>query len=138
MFDINTDDFDDALRYMLQNTHKESTQIIRRMGQMCRKIIVARAKKEVKSKGGTYHKRWKLGKVWVDNGEYKIRVFNNAPHAHLIEDGHRIVVGGKLGEGGQEVGFVPGKKVIDKANREIESKWSTQLRKEIDRMIDKM
>lgn len=30
-----------------------------------------------------------------------------APHAHLVEDGHLLVLGGKLGEGGVVVGQVP-------------------------------
>ena len=42
-----------------------------------------------------------------------------APHAHLLEDGHLLVKGGKLGQGGEVIGFVNGYHFVYDAEQEI-------------------
>lgn len=42
-----------------------------------------------------------------------------SPHAHLLEDGHLLVKGGKLGEGGTVIGFVNGYHFVYDAEQEI-------------------
>lgn len=39
---------------------------------------------------------------------YSKTVYNKAPHFHLVEKGHRLVAGGKLGKDGREIGWVDG------------------------------
>ena len=53
---------------------------------------------------------------WSD-ADYNVRVYNTMPHAHLIEDGHRIVVAGKT------VGFVLGRHVMEEANKRYEAEF---------------
>ena len=91
-----------------------------------------------------YHKGFKKGKVYSNpHGEWVVRALNTAPHAHLIEYGHRQVINPpKVGENyvtnlesngfktlsrvvegkgiGRNVGFVPGKKVMEKTAKEFE------------------
>ncbi|WP_078410284.1 HK97 gp10 family phage protein [Priestia abyssalis] len=95
---------------------KESVKIMRKIGSKARTRVARKARSEVKKVTGNYHKRWKRGKVFKgQNGEWVVRVINSSPHAHLIEDGHRMVT-----HDGKEVGFVPGKKVLEKGMRDFD------------------
>ena len=56
-----------------------------------------------------------------------VRVYSYAPHAHLIEEGHRLVT-----HDGREVGFVRGRHVFEVAAKEFEPEFYTDL----DEMLD--
>lgn len=137
MFDVKDEglgEFELNLGYLINNLPKETQMILRKAGTKARTIIARTSRKIVKKHTGYYHKHFKRGKVWVGNdGLYKIRVYNNSPHAHLLEDGHRIV-----GKDGSEHGFQPGYKVMERANKEVEQEWDEILNSEIDKMLDKM
>lgn len=62
-------------------------------------------------------------------------IFNNAPHAHLVEDGHQLVKGGKLGKGGKIVGFVPGKHMMEKTKDEYDEIVPERLEKMVDDIL---
>lgn len=62
-------------------------------------------------------------------------VYNDAPHAHLVEDGHRIVKGGKLGKGGKVVGFVAGKHMMEKTKNEYEEIVPERFEKMVDDVL---
>ena len=67
-------------------------------------------------------------------------VANTAPHAHLVEFGHRNVKGGRLGKGGRQVGTIPPhpfmrpafdatqakvcREVGERIGREVTQRWS--------------
>lgn len=96
---------------------KESKKILRKIGSKARTQVARTARTSVKRKTGNYHKKWKRGKVFKGNtGGLVVRVINSSPHAHLIENGHRQVT-----KDGREVGFVPGKKVLDRGMLEFEA-----------------
>lgn len=96
---------------------KEMPKIMRKVGTKARSVVAKRARSDVKKLTGNYHKSWKRGKVFIGNeGAMVVRVYNSSPHAHLIEDGHRQVT-----KDGQEVGFVPGKRVLEKGMGEFDS-----------------
>lgn len=114
-----------------QQTPKAMKKVMGKVGTKATANARKRSKRDVKKKTGNYHKKWKRGKVFEDR-EKKIvtRVLNTSPHGHLIEDGHLQVVNppkpnGKgviPGKGiGEEVGFVPGKKVLAKSMDEFDS-----------------
>ncbi|MGG2053100.1 HK97 gp10 family phage protein [Lysinibacillus pakistanensis] len=96
---------------------KEMPKIMRKVGTKARSVVAKRARSDVKKLTGNYHKSWKRGKVFIGNeGAMVVRVYNSSPHAHLIEDGHRQVT-----KDGQEVGFVRGKRVLEKGMVEFDS-----------------
>lgn len=96
----------------------ESYKIMRQIGSKARTHVARKAKSTVHKVTGNYQKGWKRGKAFKGrNGEIVVRVYNSSPHAHLIEDGHRMIT-----KGGKEVGFVKGAKVLDKSMREFEEK----------------
>lgn len=109
---IELEGLDDFQRRLLEVAQrrlpKETPKIMRKIGSKARTAIAKEARSKVKKDTGTYHKRFKRGKVFKDpEGKFVVRVFNSSSHAHLIEYGHRQVT-----KSGQEVGFVTGKKVM--------------------------
>lgn len=112
-----TDFQKDLLAVAQKKLPKETNKIMRKVGNKARTRVARKARSLVKKKTGTYHKKWKRGKVFKGSrGETVTRVYNSAPHANLIEDGHRLVT-----KDGREVGYVKGKKVLDKGIKEFDN-----------------
>lgn len=66
-------------------------------------------------KTGNYRNSIRRGKVYKYHGAQAIRVYSSAPHAHLLEEGHRMVT-----HEGREVGFVPGYHIFELARKGFE------------------
>ena len=116
-------------------TSKEIKKFLNKQGNKGKKISLKVAKAKVKKKTGTYHKRIKKGKVYKDdNGNWGVRIYSNAPHAHLIEDGYDLVKGGKKGKGGKVIGKVKGKKVFSK----FEKDYAKNFHKECENLVDEL
>ncbi|MCG3089134.1 HK97 gp10 family phage protein [Sporosarcina cyprini] len=116
---------------------RETIKMMRKVGNRANTHIKRVARAKVKSKTGTYYKRFKRGKVFKDGeGKWVVRVINSAPHAHLIEHGHRQVI--KTAGVEIEVGFTPGKKVMDTGAKNFESSGDFEkiISKELDRMLE--
>lgn len=113
---------------------KESKKFLSNEGTKLRKKTVAKAKQKVKKDTGNYFKSIKKGKVYLykENGAWSIRVYSSAPHAHLIEQGHRQVT-----EDGKEIGFVQGKNVFEDSQKEFTNDYYSDVQKFIDEVLDK-
>lgn len=114
----------------------ESRKMLRLVGNQARKIVLNKAKQLIKKDSGNYFKSIKRGKVFFDReGKLTVRVYSNkiAPHAHLIEFGHRIV-----GKDGTEHGFQPGYHVFEKATPEVETQFNTIVAAEFEKMLEKL
>ena len=83
------------------------------------------AKGVVKRQTGNYLKGFKKGRKvyeWID-AKYNILVHNTAPHAHLIENGHRAVT-----KDGKDTGkFVPGKHIVENASKTFEKQYAKDI-----------
>ncbi|NBI30715.1 HK97 gp10 family phage protein [Chengkuizengella marina] len=135
-FDIDIRDMEEFQRELdnlERHFPKQTKQLMRKSGSKARTIIARYARSLVKKKTGNYRKSIKRGKVWIDKftGEYKVRVYTNAPHGHLIEYGHRIV-----DKNGREHGFKEGYHVFGKATYEVDSDWDDIIEKEFDKIFD--
>lgn len=108
----------DLFNVATREVPKEAPKLMRKIGSKARSTVAKKSRSLVKKKTGMYHKKLKRGKVFVGyHGELVVRVYNSSPHAHLVEDGHRMV-----DKEGNETGqFVPGKKPMDKGMREFEA-----------------
>ncbi len=53
------------------------------------------AKAQTKKKTGNYYKGYKISRAFTGNGRGFIKTYNNAPHSHLIEYGHKKWIHGK-------------------------------------------
>lgn len=100
---------------------KKEKTFMRKEGSKLR----SKTKKEARKLGkktGNYLKSIKRGKVYEYGGAQAVRVYSSAPHAHLIEEGHRMVL-----HDGTEVGFVPGHHVFEIASKDFEPQFYTDL-----------
>lgn len=114
------------MRRIAEENPKKQRQFLQKEGNKLRSRTKAQARKLGK-KTGNYLKSIKRGKVYDYRGDKAIRVYSYAPHAHLIEDGHRMVT-----HDGREVGFVRGRHVFEVAAKGFESEFYTDL----DEMLD--
>ena len=120
----------DAYAKELKRTARESPKLQKKFMRQEGSKLLRRTKSEakrVKVKTGNYKKSIKRGKVYEYDGAQAIRVYSTAPHAHLIEDGHRMVT-----HDGREVGFVPGMHVFEVAGKGFEPEYLA----DIDDMLD--
>ena len=70
---------------------KETKKFLQSQGNKLKARVKKKAKSKLKEKSGNYIKGFKRGKVYRYNQEEDtVRVYNNMPHAHLIEYGHII------------------------------------------------
>ena len=95
---------------MGQEYEKAERRFLQKEGAKLRSKTKAQARKLGK-KTGNYLKSIK-----------RVRVYSYAPHAHLIEEGHRMVT-----HDGREVGFVKGHHVFEVAAKGFESEFYTDL-----------
>ena len=114
------------MRRIAEENPKKQRQFLQKEGNKLRSRTKAQARKLGK-KTGNYLKSIKRGKVYDYRGDQAIRVYSYAPHAHLIEDGHRMVT-----HDGREVGFVKGHHVFEVAAEGFEPEFYTDL----DDMLD--
>ena len=115
-----------------KNTPKVTKSFLRKEGSK----LLRQTKKDassVKNKTGKYRKSIKRGKVYDYQGSQAIRVYSNAPHAHLIENGHRMVT-----RDGREVGFVPGKHVFEKAGKAFEPVFVKDIDQLLEESLEKL
>lgn len=114
------------------DTNKEIRKFLNKQGNKGKQITLKIARAKVKSVTGNYKKSFKKGKVYKDdNGLWGVRVYNNAPHAHLIEDGHNVVRGRKI------VGKVSGKKVLQKFEKDYSKTFYKECEAFMDDMLEK-
>jgi len=85
-------------------------------------------------KTGNYLKSIKRGKAYrYEDDTMAIRVYSTAPHAHLIEEGHRIVT-----PEGKEAGFVPGRHIFEIAGKAFEHEYVTDIDEFLDEVVEKL
>ncbi len=115
---------------------KECNKFMKQEGSKLNSKAKKKARKEVKKKTGNYMKGFKKGKKVYEYGDtkYNIRVYNNAPHAHLIEYGHNIV-GHKPDE--KQSGYAKGKFVLENASKEFEKDFVKDTYDLVDTLLDK-
>ena len=127
VFDVS--ELEDFARQMGKNADKFRKQpkpFLRKEGNKL-KTKTVRGAKVLGKKTGNYLKSIKRGKVYEYDGAQAVRVYSTAPHAHLIEEGHRMVL-----HDGTEVGFVPGHHVFEVAAKGFEP----QYLEDVDNMLD--
>jgi len=73
--------------------------------------------------------------AFVQDDKTGVLIYNSAPHFHLVERGHQLVRGGKLGGGGKVVGFVPGQHMMEKTKDEYEEIVPERFEKILDDIL---
>ena len=82
------DEFTDRLIRTSKKASKVQRRFLQQQGNKLKRKTKAQARVAgIKTKTGNYMKRIKRGKVWRSrNGAQAVRVYSNAPHAHLVEE----------------------------------------------------
>lgn len=128
-------EFQEDLLEMAQKTlPRESFKLMRKAGNRLTTHVRREARGAIDHASGTgnYYRGFKRGKVFKDaEGKIVVRAINSAPHAHLIEYGHRLV------RGGREVGFVPGRLIMSAAAKNFDNSGDFEkiVSEELDRML---
>jgi hypothetical protein len=88
----------------------------------------------IKHKTHNYYDSIKQGKVYKysGNGAWANRVYATAPHAHLLEEGHRMVT-----HDGKEVGFIKGYDVFGSAEKKFREVYFSDVQDFLDNILDK-
>ncbi len=145
------DEFTDRLIQSSKEAKKTQRRFLQQQGNKLKRKTKAQARVSgIKTQSGNYMKGIKRGKVWSSrNGAQSVRVYSNAPHAHLIEEGHDQVVNPGKGKGngrgvrpgkgiGRTVGHVEGREVFLKAGEAFEPEYERACEEAIDEMISKI
>lgn len=98
LFDSLVDTQKDLMRAVKESFPKETEKFLKEQAKKLRKKVKKVGRQEVGTSKGTkknwtakksYHQKFKIGKIYVYAENDKcIRVYNSAPHAHLVEQGH--------------------------------------------------
>lgn len=145
------DAFTDRLIQSSKEASKAQRKFLQQQGNKLKRKTKAQARLAgIQQHSGNYMKGIKRGKVWkARNGAQAVRVYSNAPHAHLIEDGHDQTVnpgkgkgnghGVKPGKGiGRKVGYVEGREVFLDAYEAFEPEYERASEEVVDEMIRKI
>lgn len=149
------EDVTSGLMDMAQNRYpRETKRFMAKQGSELRKQTarIARSRLKHKRKASdkkSYMGRLKRGKVYHYLGDPKntsIRVYNSAPHGHLIEDGHVVKVGNKYGKKQKKSRikdpktgerFVPGKHILRDAQRAYADDFEQAVNNFVDDLLEK-
>ena len=145
------DEFTDRLIQSSKEASKAQRKFLQQQGNKLKRKTKAQARLVgIQQHTGNYMKGIKRGKVWKErNDAQAVRVYSNAPHAHLIEDGHDQTVnpgkgkgnghGVKPGKGiGRKVGEVEGREVFLKAYEAFAPEYERASEEAVDEMIRKI
>lgn len=104
---------------------EETEAFLKKEGRKLSSIQKKIAKQDVGTTGKngdkSYHKRFKVSKLYGDSGDKFIKALNSAPHAHLIEYGHKTTNGK----------FVPGRYVM----KSSENQFKHEFEKDCDEFL---
>jgi hypothetical protein len=129
--------FRENLDMLERDFPKQAKAMLGKVGSKASAITKRKAKQLVKERSGKFRRSIKRGKVWKGpDGQFYVRVYTSskiAPHAFLIENGHRIV-----GKDGSEHGFKEGVHVFEKAVKEMDIQFESILVSEFEKIMNKM
>ena len=122
------------LRFATNEYPKEMRSGARKIANDFKKSCKARTPDGKTSKDASKKLRNKFGvKTKIEGDTTLALVYNSARHFHLVENGHNLV------RGGQVVGWVPGKHMMEQTRNEYQDiipERAEQLRNEIFRRHD--
>ena len=127
------------LRLAAKQYPKEAKSFLRTQGNKAKTRPRTRTKSVTKKKTGNLLRGIDKSAPKLYEGSFQIRVYNKAPHAHLIEHGH--VMADKFGkpilnEFGQEM-WVNGRFPAAQTTNELKEIWPGEVEQFIDELLEK-
>lgn len=114
------EEFQHALEKAIQKAPAQAEQTLLEVAKEFKASAKRKANSELKHvKREGDDKKWAIKRRWGhkqvdDRLGATVLVWNSAPHFHLVENGHNLVRGGNV------IGFVPGKHIMEKTRHEYE------------------
>ena len=128
------DELESDLRFAMEEYPKEMRSGLRKIANDFKKSCKARTPDGTEDKDASKKLRNKFGvKTKIEGDTTLALVYNSARHFHLVENGHNLV------RGGQVVGWVPGKHMMEQTRNEYQDivpERFEQLRNEVFRRHD--
>lgn len=122
----------DFLERLIDEQPKEAKKCLQKVANEYRKELRAQYRANTKKKTGNLLRGIKRGKVYEYKDCLQIRVKNTAPHAHLIEYGHKFMAWGHESD---KRGFVHGKRIFEKTS--FEGKFAKAVDKFVDDLLER-
>lgn len=115
---------------------KETDKFLKKAGNKQAQWIKKGYRLQTKKRTGNLLKGVKTGKPYIYEGNsHQIRAYSKAPHAHLIESGHKM-----LDKYGKEVkhgkSFVKGRRVVETNRKAFESEFYKMADEWIDEFLE--
>ena len=144
------DEYADWVAKMSRNWPKKVKKSMQKSGtELKRRTLRQIRLVNLGTKTGNYKAGIKRGKFYTKDGASLIRVYSNAPHAHLIEEGHAQVVNPGKGKGnghgvrpgkgiGRKVGYVAGREVFAKAEEAYTEQFHRNCEDLLDEVVDEI
>ncbi len=133
---MDTRELDELVKNMFrtaQNVYPdEAKSFLKKEGNKGRRLLRAKTKAVTKKKTGNLLKGIRRTGVQKHDGDFQIRVYNKAPHAHLIEHGHVLWVNGTKTEK-----FVPGKHPAADTTKQLKREFPRDAEAFVDEMLSK-
>ena len=133
---MDTRELDDLVKNMFRTAQDvypdEAKAFLKKEGNKGRRLLRAKTKAVTKKKTGNLLKGIRRTGVQKYNGDFQIRVYNKAPHAHLIEHGHVLWVNGTRTEK-----FVPGKHPAADTTKQLKREFPRDVEGFVDEMLSK-
>ena len=133
---MDTRELDDLVKNMFRTAQDvypdEAKSFLKKEGNKGRRMLRAKTKAVTKKKTGNLLKGIRRTGVQKHDGDFQIRVYNKAPHAHLIEHGHVLWVNGTKTEK-----FVPGKHPAADTTKQLKREFPRDVEGFVDEMLSK-
>jgi len=133
---MDTRELDELVKNMFRTAQDvypdEAKAFLKKEGNKGRRLLRAKTKAVTKKKTGNLLKGIRRTGVQKHDGDFQIRVYNKAPHAHLIEHGHVLWVNGTKTEK-----FVPGKHPAADTTKQLKREFPRDVEGFVDEMISK-
>lgn len=133
---MDTRELDELVKNMFRTAQDvypdEAKSFLKKEGNKGRRLLRAKTKAVTKKKTGNLLKGIRRTGVQKHNGDFQIRIYNKAPHAHLIEHGHVLWVNGTKTEK-----FVPGKHPAADTTKQLKREFPRDVEGFVDEMLSK-
>ena len=133
---MDTRELDELVKNMFRTAQDvypdEAKAFLKKEGNKGRRLLRAKTKAVTKKKTGNLLKGIRRTGVQKHDGDFQIRVYNKAPHAHLIEHGHVLWVNGTKTEK-----FVSGKHPAADTTKQLKREFPRDAEAFVDEMLSK-
>ncbi|MSS63178.1 HK97 gp10 family phage protein [Velocimicrobium porci] len=111
------------------------------LGKQFKKDTIKETYKAVNKKSGNLVKGYKVEKVHGYGMGMEVDFYAKAPHFHLIENGHEIILpktrkGKSRKNGGKNKGFVPGRLIVKKVRGDYKEIVPEKMKKMVDEILE--